>query len=72
MQKIHRQIADDFISVRQDEPPIRGKFPKYERLDALRFAQGDHRIDVIRRNGEDHALLGFGDPDFGVGQAVVF
>ena len=42
------------------------------RLDALGRAQRVEFVPGLGRHGQHHAFLGFGDPDFGIRQTVVF
>ncbi len=58
-------VGEDEVGAGRAEVPEVGEF------NALFIADALEGGDIGGRDGEDHALLGFADPDFGVGEAVV-
>ena len=71
MEELHRQVGDDLAVVAEGEPAGRDELAEVGGLDVLRGAERLQRRPVLGRHGQDHALLGLGDPDLGVGEPLV-
>ena len=68
----HRQVGDRNAVVFQDETAGRLKFAQNDRFDVFAFGQRFQFRPFVFRNREDHPLLRFADPHFGVRKAFVF
>lgn len=72
MEEIHGEAADFGISVIEDQFAfLRAEGSEIAVFDILGVADLSDFFDVLLGDGEDHSFLCFGDPYFGVGQAVV-
>ncbi len=71
VEKLHRQVGHLLVVVFQQQPAGGHEAADRRSLDALRGAQGRKVVPFLRRHGQHHALLGLGDPDFRVGEALV-
>jgi hypothetical protein len=72
VQEFHIKVADKVFVIIELEFFIRGEFADGGCFHAFAAADFQQPVEIMRRHGQDHALLRLGDPDLGVGQAGVF
>ena len=73
VQKGHRQPADLGAFIVEDQFGIVGAVvSQVARFDVLGGTEIQHRLHVLGRHGQHHALLRLADPDFRVVEPVVF
>ena len=72
VQEVHREPADFGALVVQDQLGVgRAEGADDGRLDILAGGELEQFLHLLLRHGQDHALLGFADPDLVVAQAGV-
>ena len=65
------EVEHDVAGVAHDEAAVAGERAEVGELDAVAVAAGLQRGEARRRHGDDHALLGLGQPDLPRRQAGV-
>ena len=71
MQEFHIQLAHLLAVISQPQFLIVCKFPDHGRLDVFIVEDFRYGLQILRLNGDDHSLLSFTDPDFGIAQAGI-
>ena len=71
MEEVPVEVAHGMPLVSQDEPAVRSEPADDRGLHVLAREQFDEPIRVLGRNGEEHPLLGLGDPDLRIRETFV-
>ena len=71
VQKVHIQLACLLAVVSKDELFVVGEFAYYRRFDVFIVEDFCYGLQVFRPDRDDHSLLRFRNPDFGVVKAGV-
>ena len=69
VQELHRQVGDQLPVIAEDQPAGVHEPAQVGGLDALAAAELLELGPLLVGDGEDHPLLGLGDPDLGVREA---
>ena len=71
MEELHRQVGHQLAAIAQGQSPGLDESTEIRGLDTLGPAQFQQLGPSVVGHGEDHPLLGLGDPDLGIGESGV-
>ena len=71
VQEVHRQVGDLLALIAEGQPARVDERPRSVASTPSRRQSSSSAGQFVGRHGQDHPLLGLGDPDLGVRQALV-